>query len=430
MNATYQQTLDYLFSQLPMYQRVGSTAFKKDLTNTLKLCEANDNPHKKLKCIHVAGTNGKGSVSHIIAAVLQSQGYKVGLYTSPHYKDFRERIKINGTYISETAVVDFVEKNRKVFEAIEPSFFEMTVVMAFDYFVKEAVDYAVIEVGLGGRLDSTNVIMPLLSVITNISYDHMDMLGNTLPEIAFEKAGIIKQHIPVIIGETHVETKPVFEKKAFEENAPILFSENINRIEEYSISIDGMRFSFFRNNTTEKKLITDLTGNYQLKNLNTALSALYFLQEKNIVAINDEAIEKGVSNIKGISGLIGRFQIVQKTPLTILDSAHNEGGIKLLFSELSAYKFETLHVVLGTVKDKDLNKVLPLFPKNAIYYFCKANIPRGLSAHELMLTANEYELIGTHYESVQLAYKNALKNAKPEDAILVVGSIFVVAEVL
>lgn len=430
MNTPYQQTLEYLFSKLPMYQRVGSTAFKKDLTNTLKLCEVNGNPHLKLKCIHIAGTNGKGSVSHIIASILQSQGYKVGLYTSPHYKDFRERIKINGEYISEEAVVNFTEKNRKSFDLIEPSFFEMTVVMAFDYFVTQKVDYAVIEVGLGGRLDSTNVITPLLSVITNISYDHMDMLGNTLAEIATEKAGIIKSNIPVVIGETHVETEPVFIKKAEERNSEIIFSERINSTRKISQTFDNVKFSFLKNGANNIFYETDLTGSYQMKNINTALTACFYLKEKNIIAISEKAIETGIQNVKKIAGLIGRFQIINKHPLTILDSAHNEGGIKILFSELKEYSFNVLHIVFGTVKDKDLTKIFTLLPKNAKYYFCKANIPRGLDADQLKLTASEYSLIGESYNSVKEAYTAAQNMSEENDAILVAGSIFVLAEVL
>jgi dihydrofolate synthase/folylpolyglutamate synthase len=414
-----------------MYQRVGSVAFKKDLTNTFALCEANNNPHKKLKCIHIGGTNGKGSVSHIIASILQENGYKVGLYTSPHYKDFRERIKINGTYISEEAVVTFTERNKEIFENIAPSFFEMTVVMAFDYFVKQEVDYAVIEVGLGGRLDSTNVIEPLLSIITNISFDHTDMLGNTLPKIAFEKAGIIKNNIPVIIGETNKETKPVFENTAKEKNACIKFADATSNVLKLNSDLQvGTTFEY--TDATLKKNIfeTDLFGNYQLKNLNTALSSLYYLKENGIIPINDSSIENGIQKVKQLSKLIGRFQIIQLNPTIILDSAHNEGGLITLFNEIEQFTFKQLHIVFGTVKDKDLSKVLSLLPNKAKYYFCKANIPRGLEAEELHNEAKKYSLNGNCLISVDAAYKSAILNAKENDIVLVTGSIFVVAEVL
>ncbi len=431
MKNKYQQTLDYLFSQLPMYQRVGSTALKKDLTNTFILCEANNNPHEKLKCIHVGGTNGKGSVSHIIASVLQENGYKVGLYTSPHYKDFRERIKINGEYISEEAVVNFTETNKEIFEKIAPSFFEMTVVMAFDYFVKQKVDYAVIEVGLGGRLDSTNVIQPLLSVITNISFDHTDMLGNTLPEIAFEKAGIIKNNIPVIIGETNEETKPVFENSAQAKNASIQFADVSNNISKLTSDLlNGTTFEFNNQRNSKINFKTDLIGNYQLKNLNTALASIHYLKENNIIPINESSIENGIQKVKQLSKLIGRFQVLQSNPTVIIDSAHNEGGLKVLFKEIEQFSYKQLHIVFGTVKDKDLSKILPLLPKQATYYFCKANIPRGLESEELFQHAKKHNLNGNYFNDVENAYSTALNNANKEDIILVTGSIFIVAEVL
>jgi len=414
-----------------MYQRVGSTAFKKDLTNTIALCEANNNPHKKLKCIHVGGTNGKGSVSHIIAAVLQENGYKVGLYTSPHYKDFRERIKINGEFISEGAVVTFTENNKEIFKKIAPSFFEMTVVMAFDYFVKQEVDYAVIEVGLGGRLDSTNVIEPLLSIITNISFDHTDMLGNTLPEIAFEKAGIIKSNIPVIIGEINEETKSVFDNIAKAKNAQIQFADvNNNILKLNSDLVNGTTFEFNNKRNNKINFKTDLIGNYQLKNLNTALASIYYLKQNNIVPINELSIESGIQKVKQLSKFTGRFQVLQMNPTVIIDSAHNEGGIKELFKEIKQFTYKELHIVFGTVKDKDLSKILPLLPKRATYYFCKANIPRGLEAKQLFHHAKEHNLSGNYFNSVEVAYNTALSNAKKEDLILVTGSIFIIAEVL
>jgi dihydrofolate synthase/folylpolyglutamate synthase len=430
MSAKYQETLNYLFAQLPMYQRVGSVAFKKDLTNTLALSEIANNPHEKLKCIHVAGTNGKGSVSHIIAAVLQTQGYKVGLYTSPHYKDFRERIKINGTYISEEAVIEFVENNKKHFEAINPSFFEMTVVMAYDYFVNQQVDYAIIEVGLGGRLDSTNIITPLLSVITNISYDHTDMLGNTLSAIAFEKAGIIKHNVPVIIGETHPETEPVFYNVAKEKNASILFAEKENEVIVLEKSWNNTNINFRLKKETNFQYTTDLKGDYQLKNLNTALTALHYLNNNIIIKVDNEALSKGLKNVIGIAKLIGRFQVIDTNPLVIFDSAHNEGGLKVLMKEINEIANGELYIVFGTVKDKDLTKVLPILPKNAKYYFCKADIPRGLDAGELNNTACNYGLVGKVFKNSVEALNEAKKTANKNDIVLVTGSIFVVAELV
>jgi dihydrofolate synthase / folylpolyglutamate synthase len=427
----YSETLAYLLSHLPMYQRIGSAAFKKDLTNTLQLCEAAGNPQHKLKCIHVGGTNGKGSVSHIIASVLQQQGFKVGLYTSPHYKDFRERIKINGAYISETAVVEYVEKYQPLFETIQPSFFEMTVAMAFDYFASQKIDYAVIEVGLGGRLDSTNVITPLLSVITNISYDHTDMLGNTLEKIAFEKAGIIKENIPVIIGETHAESKPVFKKVAEEKNAPIHFADSIFQIvhseiknESHHITLRSMRSS------DDYTIETDLQGNFQTLNVRTAFVALDFLRKNNFIPLSANSIYEGLKNVKNNTRFLGRFHVVQKEPLVIFDSAHNEAGLKALFDEINRFSFNKLHIVYGTVKDKELSKIFPLLPHNAQYYFCKADIPRGLDAGELQQQAFAYHLNSNTFSSVENAYKAALQNSLHDDLILATGSIFIVAEII
>lgn len=432
MALSYQETIDYLFAQLPMYQRIGSAAYKKDLTNTLALCKAANNPHEKLKCLHVAGTNGKGSVSHILASVLQEQGYKVGLYISPHYKDFRERIKVNGSYITETAVIEFVEKYKSVFESVEPSFFEMTVVMAFDYFVKQEVDYAVIEVGLGGRLDSTNVINPLLSIITNISYDHMDMLGNTLGLIAGEKAGIIKPHIPIIIGETHPETENVFINKAKDNNAEIIFADQLyNTIDSYyeNNTIHHIQYQNKANGNI-KELTSDLLGKYQLQNIKTAFVALEKIQHDGIIKIDEIAITNGLKNVVANSKIIGRFQIVHTKPTIILDSAHNEDGVLELMQEINELTFNKLHIVLGTVKDKDLNKIFPLLPSYATYYFCKASITRGLDSKELQNAVTNYNLIGDAHQSVIEAYETAKRIANKDDLIVVCGSIFVVAEVI
>lgn len=433
----YSETLQYLFARLPMYQRVGSIAYKKDLTNTLMLCNANDNPHEKLRCIHVGGTNGKGSVSHIIASVLQQQGYQVGLYTSPHYKDFRERIKINGTYIPEEFVCEFVAKNLTLFETIKPSFFEMSVVMAFCYFVQQKVDYAVIEVGLGGRLDSTNVIRPLISVITNISYDHMDMLGNTLAQIAYEKAGIIKENTPVIIGESHPESAPVFSQVAHQKKAPLFFADKfydiISKTQENNSMLITLRslqaeksFPSFENIVIE----SDLLGSYQCLNIRTAYTALQYLMSKPIIPLSIDSIQQGMKHVKENTQFFGRFHVLKSRPTIIFDSAHNEGGLRVLFEEISHMPHHKLHIVYGTLKDKDLSKTFPLLPRNAYYYFCKADIPRGLDSQELQQKAQSYEITGNTYPSVKAAFEAALQQATDNDLVLVTGSIFVVAEVI
>ena len=426
---TYRQTLNYLLEQLPMFQRVGAAAYRSDLTNIIQLCDILGNPQNNLKCIHVAGTNGKGSVTHIIASILQEQGYKVGVFVSPHYKDYRERIKINGNYISKKFVTAFVEENIDKFKNINASFFEITTAMAFAYFKKEKVDYAVIETGMGGRLDSTNIITPLLSVITNISFDHQQFLGNTLPKIAVEKAGIIKQGVPVVIGETQKETKPVFQKKAKATSSKIFFADAVIKRKEFK---------------------TDLKGSYQLKNIPTALMAIAVLKKENI-KISDKAITKGLKHVAKNTNFIGRWMVMKKKPLIVFDSAHNEAGIRELKYEIrntkreirnTKYeirnkkyetrntKYEILHFVFGTVADKDISKVLALLPKNAKYYFCKANIPRGLNAEELKKQACEFKLKGAIFSSVKKALSAAKKNANKHDMILVSGSVFVVAEVL
>jgi dihydrofolate synthase/folylpolyglutamate synthase len=427
----YSETIAYLFSHLPMYQRLGSAAFKKDLTNTLALCEAAGNPHLALKCIHIGGTNGKGSVSHIIASVLQQQGYKVGLYTSPHYKDFRERIKINGQYITENAVVEFVQKYKPVFEAVRPSFFEMTVAMAFDYFNREKVDYAVIEVGLGGRLDSTNVITPLLSVITNISYDHMDMLGDTLGKIAFEKAGIIKDHIPVIIGETHPESAPVFTETATRKKAPIIFADKQFEIVRSTIQ-NGFHIIELRALTTADlyTIKTDLWGQYQTLNIRTAFAVARLLQKNKIIQLSDNSIFKGFEQVKQNTRFFGRFHLAQQKPMVIFDSAHNEAGLKIVLNEIKNLSYNKLRIVFGMVKDKDADKALSLLPADAIYYFCKADIPRGLDAQLLQQKAQLYGIKGNCYPTVEKAYQAALQEASDDDLILITGSIFVVAEII
>lgn len=436
---TYPQTLNYLYSQLPMFTRIGAAAFKKDLTNTLALCEVLGNPQNTFPTLHIAGTNGKGSTAHLLAAVLQAAGYKTGLYISPHYKDFRERIKVNGQYISKKYVKDFVKQNITHFEKIQPSFFEMTVALAFDYFYTEGVDIAVIEVGLGGRFDSTNIITPLVSVITNISLDHTDMLGTTLPEIAFEKAGIIKPHIPVVIGETHIETRPVFEKKALECQSPIYFASQDIDIETVSSDFEKTVFKvaanlFGEGATSANKFATTLevglSGDFQEKNVATVLETVRIVNQYTPFKIDETALQTGLKDVKSLTNFIGRWQVIGQNPTILCDSAHNEGGLSLTLKQLKTLCFNHLHIVIGFVKDKDLSKVLTLFPDKATYYFAKANIPRGLDAEILRGMASEHNLQGKVYKSVKQALAAAKKRAKVNDLIFVGGSIFVVAEIL
>lgn len=404
----YQETTNWLFNQLPMYQLQGTTAYKKDLTNTLLLAEHLNHPEKELECIHVAGTNGKGSTSHLLASVFQEAGYKVGLYTSPHLKDFRERIKINNEEISEEFVCEFVANNKSFFETNDLSFFEMTVGLAFEYFVKEKTDINIIEVGMGGRLDSTNIITPLVSVITNIGFDHTQFLGNTLESIAFEKAGIIKNNIPVVIGEYTIETKKVFLTKAKETNSDIYFASDLIN-ETYD---------------------SDLLGDYQIHNKKTVQQTIKVLESQNKFNVSVENIKNGFQNVKKNNGLLGRWQQLNENPKIICDTAHNAHGLKIVLNQIQNEKFDELHIVLGVVNDKDLSDILPLFPKNAIYYFCKPNIPRGLNAEILAENAKKYNLKGKVYNSVSNGYANAIKNSNTNDFIYIGGSTFVVAEVL
>jgi dihydrofolate synthase/folylpolyglutamate synthase len=401
---TYQQVLDWMFAQLPMYQRQGQTAFKKDLTNIIALCDELDNPQKKFKTIHVGGTNGKGSTSHMIASILQEAGYKVGLYTSPHLKNFTERIRINGEEITKESVVTFIEKNKVFLEEQGLSFFEMTVGMALEEFANQKVDIAIIEVGLGGRLDSTNIIMPEVSVITNIGLDHTQFLGETLPEIAFEKAGIIKKNIPVVIGERQKETEKVFITKAEECNAPIVFASD-----------------------EEKNYRTDLLGDYQKNNVTTAVIAIKQLKE---FTITEENIKKGLLNVVKNTNLKGRWQVLQENPKVICDTAHNKEGLFYTLRQIKKENYKQLHIVLGVVSDKDLNEILPMFPEKAKYYFCKPNIPRGLSAEELQEQAKVFGLRGEVFCSVNEAFEKSRALASKEDVIYVGGSTFVVAEIL
>jgi len=423
----YQETLDYLFLKLPMFQRVGDQAFKKDLTNTIRLLESLGNPHKTFKSIHIAGTNGKGSLTHILASCLQENGLKVACYTSPHYKDFRERIKINGALVSEAYIIDFVERVKPLIEEIEPSFFEITVAMAFDYFAKEKVDVAVIETGMGGRFDSTNVLTPLLSIITNISYDHQQFLGDTLEKIGFEKAGIIKDEVPVLIGEYQKEIEDVFTDKAMQMSSSMFYAHELFKIADYDSSFEGSKFSTFFG---KRKIFysTDLAGPFQKKNLQTAMAAFVLLKEE--FDLSDEAIRRGLENIRTNTYFLGRCMKLQDNPLVIVDSAHNEAGIKELNDIVKSIAYKKLYFVYGTVTDKDLSKIIPILPAKASYYFCKADIPRGMDAEKLSTAAQSLGLTGQHYPSVQDAYKSALKDASAEDLVVVSGSIFVVAEVI
>ena len=426
----YSQTVAYLYSRLPMFTRVGASAFKKDLDNTVALCNALDNPQTKYKTIHIGGTNGKGSTSHMLAAILQKAGYKTGLYTSPHLKDFRERIRVNGKMVTKSFVTNFVKQQKQLINQIEPSFFEVTVGMAFSYFEQEQVEVAVIEVGLGGRLDSTNIINPDLSVITNISLDHTNMLGNTLAEIAFEKAGIIKPNIPVVIGERHPETDPVFIKKAKEQNAHLIFAEDTLKATNISKQSTTLKLDIVQQNQVLlKALHLDLTGTYQLKNIVTVIEAVQELRKKGY-HIADEAIYQALENVKKLTGLQGRWQTLAKNPLVICDTGHNKAGITEVVQNINQTPHENLHLVIGMVKDKDISAVLALLPKDATYYFCQPQLERALPAKELAEQATSHQLKGKTFNSVAEALAAAKTNASANDLIFVGGSTFVVAEIL
>lgn len=418
-----------------MFSRMGSAALKKDLTNIRMLCQQLGNPHTKFKSIHIGGTNGKGSVSHMLAAVLQTAGYKTGLYTSPHLYDFRERIRINGQMVEEAFVVDFIEKIKPAIEEIEPSFFEITVAMAFDYFAEQKVDVAVIEVGLGGRLDSTNIITPELSIITNIGWDHMNILGDTLQQIAAEKAGIIKDKIPVVIGERRRETETVFKQIAQEKNAAILFAEDslitkrhIWKDDILILSVVKFQYSPEYEVLEEEHYFLDLTGIYQTKNICTLLTAIYVLQKRGF-KIKIDHIKEGLYNVKKLTGLHGRWEIIHQNPTVVLEVAHNKDGIEQMLQHLKNISYNQLHLIIGMVKDKDSSHVLELLPKEAIYYFTQAHIPRALPASELQQKAQVFSLQGQAYENVNAALQQALHHAVSNDLIIVCGSIFLVAEV-
>ena len=430
----YQQTIDYLYAQLPVFTRVGASAYKADLHNTIELCARLGNPQHQFKTIHIAGTNGKGSTSHMLAAVLQVAGYKTGLYTSPHLKDFRERIRINGEMISEQSVIDFVAGHQHDFEEIQPSFFEMTVGLAFDSFAKEQVDIAVIETGLGGRLDSTNIITPLLSIITNIGWDHMNILGDTLQLIAAEKAGIIKPNIPVIIGEKQDELADLFIRKAKQQNAAISFASDLFDVKgerQKAKGFDELLDVEITPLTTDHLQLTlqlDLTGSYQLKNIKTVISAVAELRQQGFV-ITDDHLKTALRQVKTLTGLHGRWEVLSTNPLTICDTGHNPEGIQEVLKNIAAVQYEQLHFVIGMVNDKDSSKVLSMLPKDAIYYFCRPDIPRGLDAPILQERALAFGLQGEVYASVPSALAAAQSAAKAKDLVFVGGSTFVVAEV-
>jgi dihydrofolate synthase / folylpolyglutamate synthase len=424
----YQQTVDYLYNRLPMFSRIGAAAYKEDLHNTLALLDAIGNPQQQLKCIHVAGTNGKGSTSHMLAAVLQNCGYRTGLYTSPHLFDFRERIKINGEMIDADFVVDFVAKVQPQIELIEPSFFELTVALCFAWFAHQQVDVAVIETGLGGRLDSTNVIHPLLSIITNIGWDHMNLLGDTLPKIAFEKAGIIKKNVPVVVGGTNAETMPIFLAKAALENAPIFFATAFYPTEKIEYGWDFLRVQF-----NKQTYELDLPGIYQVQNLRTVLVAVHQLQLQGW-QIPTQKLLPALSNTKKMNGLHGRWELLQTAPSVVVDVAHNEDGMRQLLLQLQMLRTQSLfkgqlHLVLGMVKDKAIDKVLRLLPKTAHYYFTQAQIPRALAADALQAAAAIENLHGKTYDNVNEAIAAAKVIAATDDLVLVCGSVFLVGEV-
>lgn len=406
----YQEAIDYLYHSTPVFEHVGASAYKEGLENTLALDHHFNHPHRQYKTIHIAGTNGKGSCSHTIASILQEAGYKVGLYTSPHLVDFRERIRVNGQCVSEKYVIDFIEHERSFFEPLHPSFFELTTAMAFKYFAEQQVDVAVIEVGLGGRLDCTNIISPILSVITNISFDHTGFLGDTLAKIASEKAGIIKKGVPVVIGEYTDETRPVFEKKAKELNAPITFAQDFKEL--------------------GKDIAFELKGDYQQKNKQTILAAISILTPTLLQDLNEATIRKGLTNVVKNTGLMGRWQTIQNKPKVVCDTGHNVGGWQYLSQQIQAQPCRKLRIVFGMVDDKDIDAVMELLPKNAVYYWTQADNHRAIAADVVAQKAIAHQLKGTSYSKVEDAYQHALQDADKEDFIFVGGSSYVVADFL
>jgi dihydrofolate synthase / folylpolyglutamate synthase len=431
IHADFEQTLNYLYEHLPMFSRQGAAALKPNLDNTLALCTALGEPQHKFKSVHIAGTNGKGSTSHMIAAVLQEAGYKVGLYTSPHLTDFRERIRVNGEKVGKQWVVDFVNAHKETIEKIAPSFFEITVAMAFTLFAEEQVDFAVIETGLGGRLDSTNVITPLLSIITNISYDHTDLLGNTLPEIAFEKAGIIKPGVPTLIGQQYSETERVFFEQAIHKQSTLYYADAIWDLVRIKQDLTHQYYkAVHRARQQMYDLACDLTGTYQYHNIKTALAAIDILVSSQGLPIQFETTVRALSKVKRLTGLRGRWDAIQSKPLIIVDVAHNPAGITEVIKQWKQVKAKSKHIVAGFVKDKDVNEALSLFPKDATYYFCSAQMPRALPASELKALASEYGLNGEYYISVDEAVKAAKNSLGNDDALLITGSFFIAGEAI
>ena len=426
---TYPETLHYMYTRLPMFSRIGQDAIKVDITNTVLLCERIGNPQSKFPSVHVAGTNGKGSVSHMLAAVFQTAGYKTGLYTSPHLKDFRERIRIDGKMIEEDAVVEFIEGIQPAIEEINPSFFEITVAMAFGYFARQAVDIAIIETGLGGRLDSTNIITPVLSVITNIGWDHMNILGDSLQKIAFEKAGIIKKGVPVVVGQRDDETHAVFEEKAAAEAAQLSFANAKRRATGWTTEKHQLVVEITKLHTDDKQYYhLDLTGLYQTTNLVTVLEAVAILQQQGWL-LTGPHLEKGLRQVKQLTGLHGRWDIVQEHPTIIADVAHNEAGMRAVVSQLEVMTYQHLLVVIGMVKDKEIDKVLALLPQDARYFFTRAQIERALPEQELAEAGRRHGLKGSAYPNVNAAIRAALAQAHKNDTVLVCGSVFVVGEI-
>lgn len=422
----YQETLNYLYNSTPVFEHVGAVAYKEGLQNTLALDKHFNHPHTNFKTIHIAGTNGKGSCSHSLASILQEAGYKVGLYTSPHLVDFRERIRVNGQCISKERVVKFVKDERKFFEPLHPSFFELTTALAFKYFDEQKVDIAIIEVGLGGRLDCTNIISPILSIITNISFDHTQFLGDTLAKIAAEKAGIIKKGVPVIIGEANEETRPVFQSKANEVNSDIVFAEDNAIVTSSSPMADGGRRYNLSNNST---LVGELSGDYQERNMNTILCACNILKQMNIIK-NDDIIAKGLTNICKNTGLLGRWQTIQNNPTVVCDTGHNVGGWNYLAPQIKRQQCNQLRIVFGMVDDKDINSVMYLLPKNAIYYWTQAESKRAIKAERVAEIAIKHDLRGEIFDNVEVAYTKALQDSNKDDFVFVGGSSYIVADLL
>ncbi len=424
---TYSETVQYLYESAPLFQNVGKTAYKEGLANTFALDEHFGHPHRKYKTIHVAGTNGKGSTSHTLAAILQNAGYKVGLFTSPHLVDFRERIRVNGEMVSEQFVVDFVARNHAFFEPLYPSFFELTTAMAFKYFEEQEMDVAVVEVGLGGRLDCTNIIHPELSVITNISFDHVQFLGETLAKIAGEKAGIIKQDIPVVIGETVAETRPIFEAKAAEVSTPIVFAEDKPEVLTYNIKKEG---GIVYQTKSYGELFGELGGACQVKNTNTILTAVGQLIATKSFDIKADDVREGFAHVCELTGLMGRWQTVCEHPKAVCDTGHNLGGFKHIVLQLASQPCKQMRIVMGMVNDKDINGVLALLPKDATYYFTQASVQRALPAEDIRRLAERHGLSGQCYPTVAEAYQTALAEADSDDFIYIGGSSFVVADLL